>query len=307
MLLSLLLLAACAPPEDSAAPTPAVLSLATQNAGTSTSMAVVSDSPDDATRAEAEAWYDNNLCRTGSEAILRDTLAAEQPDLFFLQEAWHQPNCDEEGRPPEMAEAPWVCSAGDGWQMERLLPDDWSWACAAGYPDNCLTFSPSLATPAGCDGRDCSALLLPSPAPCGAEGRIAYLPLDTAAGPLVAVVVHTNAGVFADDIDCRAAQLQGIQEVLAALPTATSVAMAGDFNLDPAVFEGADAAAYAALMEAVGLTELDQPEDTHRVSHMRLDHVLVRGAAVAKPACSVRFLDAQAEEQMMDHGWVGCR
>ena len=302
----ILLLAACTAGDDSAASTPAVQSLATQNTGTSTSLSVVSDSPDEDVRAEAEAWYGNNLCRLGTEAILRDTIVAEEPDLLFLEETWYQPNCDAEGRPPEMAQDPWVCSAGDGWQLERLLPAEWSWACAAGYPDNCLAFAPGLAPATGCDGRDCSALMVSNPAACGPDGRIAYLELDTAAGPLVAVVVHTSAGITLDDMDCRAAQLESIQAVLATLPAETSIAMAGDFNLDTDLFDGADAQAYAELIAALGLTELEQSEETHRVSHLRIDHLLVRGPAVAQPACTVRFLDAEADEQMMDHGWVGC-
>jgi hypothetical protein len=308
MLLPLLLLA-CQPPLDTGeAPAPAVASLATQNTGTTTWLDVVADSPSEELRQVCSDWYDNNLCVEGTETLVGAAVVEDAPDLLFLQEVWDQRNCAEAGRPDEVNEAPYACSLGDDPQPARLLPTDWWWGCAAGYPDNCIAFPPSTATPAGCDGQDCSALVEDLDAGCGSVGRIATWALETEAGPLVAVVVHTNAGAFEDDIACRARQLEAIQVVLEALPAETSIAMAGDFNLDPALYEGADAEAFRSLVEALGLRWLEGYEESHRISHVKLDHLLVRGPALPSELdCTARYLDEGEPDVMLDHAWVGCR
>jgi len=125
---------------------------------------------------------------------------------------------------------------------------------------------------------------------------------------LVAVVVHTSAGMEADDVTCRADQLGSIQAVLEAYPSDTSIVMAGDFNLDPEYYTGADAEAMGDLAETLGLETLETDGETHRISHVRLDWVLVRGGAVASEmGCAVRFLDEGEDDLMLDHGWVMCR
>jgi endonuclease/exonuclease/phosphatase (EEP) superfamily protein YafD len=124
----------------------------------------------------------------------------------------------------------------------------------------------------------------------------------------VAVVVHTNAGAFEDDIACRAQQLVHIRGVLAALPAETSIAMAGDFNLDPELYQSEDAAAFEALVAELGLSRLGGYQESHRISHVTLDHLLVRGPALAlEPSCEARYLDEGEPEVMLDHAWVMCR
>lgn len=298
---------ACQPAADTGTE-PALLSIATQNTGTTTYLDLVADSPSEEVRQVCSDWYENNLCLAGTEALLAEAVTQDAPGLLFLEEVWEQSGCDDPERPAEVNEAPFVCSQGVARQPSRLLPPGWWWGCAAGYPDNCIAFPPSLATPTGCDGQDCSALVVSNPAGCGSDGRIAYWELETTAGSLVAVVVHTAAGMFEDEIACRVAQLESIQAVLGALPADTSIAMAGDFNLDPEYYESADAVAFVAMVEALGLTWLGGYEESHRISHVRLDHVLVRGPAVASGlACEARYLDEGGPDVMLDHAWVVCR
>ncbi len=310
MLLPMLLALACSPsPDDSAAPVLAsVGSVATQNTGTTTYLDLVADSPSEEVREICSTWYDNNLCVAGTEALLAEAVPQDAPDLLFLQEVWDQSSCDDDDRPGEADVAPFACSLGSDPQPSRVLPADWWWGCAGGYPDNCLAFPPSIATPTGCIGQDCSSLVVSHDLGCGDPGRIASWELQTASGPLLAVVVHTNAGAFEDDIACRALQLEGIAAVLEALPAETSIAMAGDFNLDPDLYQSADAAAFEALVSGLGLAWLAGYEESHRISHVKLDHVLVRGAAVATGlGCEARYLDEGEPDVMLDHAWVVCR
>ena len=301
--------AACQTPDETGGVSPAaVQSIATQNAGTTTYLDLVADSPSEDVREICSDWYGNNLCVEVTEVQLEAAVVDDAPDLLFLQEMWDQAGCDDDDRPGDANEAPFVCSLGSASQLERVLPADWFWGCAGGYPDNCIAFPPTTATPSGCDRQDCSSLVVSNPADCGDEGRIAYWAIDTAAGPLVAVVVHTNAGAFEDDAACRVAQLESIAEVLAALPADTSIAMAGDFNLDPDLYESADAAAFEALVSGLKLAWLGGYDASHRITHVKLDHVLVRGAAVAPElACEARYLDEGEPDVMLDHAWVMCR
>ena len=308
--LCLVALLGCQPSDDSAAVvvTPAVGSVATQNAGTTTYLDLVADSPSEDVREVCSSWYSNNLCVDETELQLAEAVAGETPDLLFLQEMWNQAHCDDDDRPAEVNQAPFVCSLGSDLQPSRVLPGDWWWGCAGGYPDNCIAFPPSLATPSGCEGQDCSALVVSNEAGCGDTGRVAYWELDSADGPLVAVVVHTAAGMFEDDIACRVQQLESIQAVLEALPADTSIVMAGDFNLDPDLYVSDDAAAFSSLGSSLGLSWLGGYDESHRISHVRLDHVLVRGPAVAqKMSCEIRYLDEGQEDVMLDHGWLMCR
>jgi hypothetical protein len=295
-------LAACPPTPASdtdSAPELSLRSLGTLNAGTTTYLDLVADSPSEEVREVCASWYDNNLCLAGTEALVTDAVSLELPDLLFLQEVWDQRGCVEEGRPAEVNAAPYACSLGLEQQPARLLPPDWWWGCA---------FPPSTATPSGCDGQDCSALMDSLEAGCGDAGRIATWAIETAAGPLAAVVVHTNAGAFEDDIACRAQQLQRITEFLAHLPDDHAIAMAGDFNLDPDLYEGEDADMFGAMVEVLGLERLGGYDESHRISHATLDHVLVRGAAVSSEiGCTARYLDEGEPEVMLDHAWVMCR
>ena len=304
-----LVLFGCQPRDDTAAvATPALTSIVTQNAGTTTYLDMVADSPSEEVREVCSDWYGNNLCVEGTELLLADAVTQDAPDLLFLQEIWNQAGCVEEDRPGEANATPFVCSLGLEPQPSRVLPADWWWGCAGGYPDNCIAFPPGTATPSGCSGQDCSSLVVSNPASCGDDGRIATWELDTIAGPMVAVVVHTNAGAFEDDAACRVAQLESIQAVLEALPEDSSIAMAGDFNLDPELYESADAGAFEALVADLGLTWLGGYDQSHRISHVKLDHVLVRGPALAAGmACDARYLDEGEDDVMLDHAWVACR
>jgi len=286
----------------------AVLSLATQNAGTTTYLDLVADSPSEDVREVCSSWYDNNLCLAGTEELVAEAVTTDLPDLLFLQEVWGQRHCDEEDRPGEVNADPFACSLGLDPQLTRVLPADWWWGCAEGYPDNCIAFPPSTATPTGCDGQDCSALVDSLDAGCGDDGRIAGWEIETAAGPLAVVVVHANAGAFEDDIACRAQQLRRVTEFLAHLPDDHALAMAGDFNLDPELYEGEDAVMFGAMVEVLGLTQLGGYEESHRISHVILDHVLVRGVAVdGGQTCDARYLDEGESDVMLDHAWVMCR
>ncbi len=313
---TLALLPGCEPGTTDAgsAPAAALTSLATQNAGTTTWLDLVADSPSEAVRENCSSYYSNNLCWLESEGYLLAAVEDDGPDLVFLQEMWDMPGCHEVERPDEVNQAPYACG-GSGSQLERVLPEGYDYACAAGYPDNCIAFrqgtmelrSPE-GTQASCDGRDCSDFLVSNPADCGGDGRIAWMSADTEAGALALVVVHAAAGAVAEDLECRAAQLQSIQAVLEALPEDTSIAMAGDFNLDPEIYEGVDAQTFAELQESLGLTRLEADQATHLISHVSLDHLLIRGPVVAGDlSCKVRFLDEGQQDTMFDHGFVSCR
>lgn len=304
--------AACTPVGDTGGDSPGLTRVVTQNAGTTTYLSLVADEPDEDVRQRCADWYDNNLCLLASEDLLAQALAEPVPQLLFLEEMWDQAGCDDPGRPEAVAEDPYACGL-EGSQWERVIPQDLDYGCASGYPDNCIAWDPLQFQPVGppgaapCQGRDCSSLLVSNPAGCSVDGRIAYLEGEAETGPLVAVVVHTSAGVDADDVACRAAQLASIQQVLLALPQDTAIVMAGDFNLDPEIYTGDDAAAFSDLLQTVGLERLPTDAPTHRITQVTLDHLLVRGAAFSTQAeCQVRFLDEDQQQIMFDHGFVSC-
>ncbi len=285
-----------------------VARVATQNAGTSRFLDLLERTP---LRPTCEETYSNNLCTVDTEAALGATVAAFAPDIQMFEEVFDQRRCAETDWPPEASAAPFACSAGATPQLERVLPPDYAWGCAAGYPDNCIAFRPAVFVPvdaggadAACAGRDCSALVVSNPAPCGRDGRLAYLRGRTAHGRTVLVVVHTNAGT---DRDCRAQQLQAIEAVLLAEPADTAIFMAGDFNFDPVAEQGADRDAFDTLVQAVGLTRLADDGNTHRLYQADLDLVLVRGWPAATTAtCHVAFADEGQSPLMLDHAYVAC-
>jgi len=287
-------------------------SVATQNAGTTRFLDFLAASP---LRPLCTEWYGNNLCTVDSEAALAAALAEARPDVLMLQEVWDQRGCGADGRPAEADAEPFSCSAGDAHQLERVLPADYRWACATGYPDNCVAFVPSAlsperdGSPAACAGRDCSVAVHDVQAGCSRDGRIAWLEGRTAEGPAALVVVHTLAGPpGGEDEACRAQQLDAAREALAALPPETLLLMAGDFNFDPAGSDGPDAAALAALREELGLARLPDDGPTHRMLGTDLDLVLARGwPAGAGATCRVGFVDEGAEVPMFDHALVDCR
>lgn len=289
-----------------------IRSIATQNAGTSTTMDLLAISD---VRPTCADWYSNNLCVTTSEADLAARILEHAPDIQMLQEVWNPANCDEDGRPAEANAAPYVCSLPGVSQAARLLPDGYAWSCSRDYPDDCIAFRTDVFVPeppAGggpaCDGADCTAAMESLVAPCGQAGRISYLPGTGASGATVFVVVHTNAGPDASDKACRGQQISALQEVLVALPPATALFVAGDFNFDPVEHAGADVDAYKALLAATGLARLPDDGPTHRILGQDLDLVLVRGwEAAATAACHVQVTDPDREVPMFDHVYVSCR
>jgi len=309
-------LSACAD-EDAATPAPQDLSeplaaVATQNAGTTRllDMRVVSELRPICTDA-----YDNNLCTLDSEALLAALIDAERPDVLFLQEMWDQRRCGEEARAAEVDAAPFACGAGGGSQTARVLPDGYRWACAEGYPDNCIAFRPAVFVPVGADGvaadcpdGDCSAAMRSVGSECARIGRIAWLPGATTEGPATLVVVHTNAGPFDGDKACRGLQLEALGDALAAEVELGELIMAGDFNFDPQTAEGPDVEALAALMERFGLVRLPDDGPTHRILNGDLDLVLTDvGGWGDGRTCSVTFADEGAAVPMFDHAFVSCR
>ena len=299
------ILGRCAARPAAAAPS---LVVATQNAGTTPFMDLLVPSP---LRETCESWYDNNLCTLASEAHLGEALVELQPDLLFLQEVWEQGGCADPDRPGEVNDAPFACGAGAGSQLGRVLPaGDYRWACADGYPDNCVAFRAGALEPAGgaCLARDCSAAMVSVEAACGEPGRIAYLRGDTAEGPLTAVVVHTHAGIDAADAQCRRDQLDALRQVLVGeVPAGERVVVAGDFNLDPSEHTGVDVDAFVALLDAVGLAALASAGPSHRILGQTLDLVLVRGFAAAQgEPCAVALVDEGDPLPMFDHALVWC-
>jgi len=297
-----LLLAACPPSE------PEPLVLATQNAGTTTWLDLVATEPPPEARQVCADWYDNNLCRVDSEAHLATALDEEAPDLILLQEVWDQSGCAEPTRPDEVDLDPYACSAGSGPQLERVLHEDHDWACAAGYPDNCVAFRRDLFEPdTPCDGRDCSAQMVSNPSPCGPDGRIAWLPGSTEAGAAIAVVVHASAGVGGESTACRADQLRSATAALASEPPETRLFVAGDFNFDPTLVEGDDATALTEMIHTLDLVPLVVDAPTHRISLVQLDHVLVRAPELDRARCTTRFVDDGEQVTLFDHALVTCR
>jgi hypothetical protein len=289
-----------------------IRSIATQNAGTSTTLDLLALSD---VRPTCSEWYSNNLCVATSEADLAARILQQSPDVQMLEEIWKPANCAASDRPAEVNAAPYVCSLPGASQAARLLPAGYAWSCSRDYPDDCIAFRTDAFVPdppAGggpaCDGTDCTAAMVSLVASCGPAGRLSYLPGTGAAGPTVLVVVHTNAGPDASDKACRGEQLAALQAVLAALPASTALFVAGDFNFDPVEHSGADVDAYKALLAATGLARLPDDGPTHRILGQDLDLVLVRGwDLAAQAACHVQVTDPDREVPMFDHEYVSCR
>ncbi len=305
------------PDEDRPCP---ITRIATQNAGTTTTLSLVASEPSEDVRAVCADWYSNNLCLLSAEIALHNAILQEAPDLLFLQEMWHQPGCADPARPEETGEAPYVCAADasplERSQLGRVLPENYLFACAHEYPDNCIafregTFLPLDAdgSPAQCDGVDCSAHMIDNPASCGRDGRLAYLRGTTAEGPAIAVTVHTNAGINEDDRLCREHQLQAIEEVLLAESEGSAIFMGGDFNLSTEPpNDMADEAAFDKLNASLGLTPLPVDGVTHLLAPMQLDRILLRTQAPASPAaCTRLFLNPSEDNAIFDHAFVTCR
>lgn len=275
----LLLALACSAP---------ITSVATQNTGTTPWLSLVSDQPDEEVRASCEEHYDNNLCLSTTEEHLASALAADLPDVVFLQEVWDSGRCQSS----ELTEAPYACSQ-EGPQLDRVLPEGWSWGCAQGYPDTCLAWSEAVFQAQG-EVEDLVA-------DCGPPGRVAMV---QGRGALL-VSVHLNAGATDDDALCRVAQLGALEERLLAEPADTDLLVGGDFNFDPSLSNQADVAAFDSLINSVGLEALPVDDSTHRISLIQLDHLLARGLEL-QGGCEVGFADEGTGQTMLDHALVRC-
>jgi len=291
-----------------------VASLATQNAGTTLFLGYLAESP---LRTDCDDWYVDDLCTLDTEAAVAAALAEERPDVVMLQEVWDQTRCAEEGRPDRVGEPPFVCAAGGGHQLGRVLPEDYSYACAPGRRDalTCVTWRSAVFQPEppdagapGCRDRDCSEWLQAVETECDRGGRLAWLRGRSAHGPTALAVFHPKAGFKDPDITCRAQQLQEASEALALFPADGMLVVAGDFNLNPDGEAGPDVQALQALLERHGLTRLPTAGPTHHLLEMQLDMVLTRAwPPAAEASCDLRFLDVEADVPMLDHAFVVCR
>ena len=300
--------------DEVAADEGAITKVATQNAGTTSFLDLVASEPPLEVRQNCTEYYSNNLCLVESEQILLSAIETDQPDVVFLQEMFNQEECADVTRPAEVNEAPYACGAGDSPQIERVLPDGYSYGCATGYPDNCIAFRDNLfeltapdGVSASCDGIDCSTFMVSNPAECSVDGRIAYLQGESEGVPFVLVVVHANAGVNPEDAECRRAQLESIEAVLLEKSSDTPLVIAGDFNLDPNLYATEDAVAFIDMLDSLKLTWLPVDGNTHLISQIKLDHVLTRGLlGLGGADCSVRFLDEGEDHVLFDHAFVLC-
>ena len=284
--------------------------IATQNVGTTPFLKILAASPH---RQACEEWYDNNLCTMDVEVAFGAVVQADRPDVLMLQEVWDQRRCDEPRRPEEARKEPYACALGKLHQLERILPVEYHYACATGYPDNCIAFLPDVFVPEADDAtatgaeRDQSGAMRPVQADCGRPGRIAWLRGQSTSGTTVLVVVHTNAGFSVDDGECRGLQLAALRSDLMDLPADAAIFVAGDFNFDPSTAEGPDADALAALVEDLSLVRLRGSGPTHRLLKSELDHIWVRGWQLGeKASCQVIYPDEADAVPMFDHGYVTC-
>jgi len=286
--------------------------VATHNVGTTLFLAMKAESPQ---RQVCDEWYVDDLCTLDTEATVAAALVRERPDVLMLQEVWDQARCAEEGRPDLVGEPPYVCSAGDGHQLLRVLPDGYRFACASARRDSqtCVAWRPGVFAPGdgetdGCEERDCTAWLTPLETECTRGGRLAWLRGESELGPTALVVVHPKAGFKDTDIECRARQLGELSEEIEGFAADGALLVAGDFNLNPDGEPGPDVLALRALLDAHGLTRLPATGFTHQILEMQLDLVLTRGwPPAAEARCAVELLDADAEVTMLDHAFVVCR
>ncbi len=291
-----------------------LLHMANQNAGTTPTLDLIAPSP---LRSNCANWYGNDLCTVDSEAVIGTAVAERMPDVMMLEEVWDQTRCTEPDRPAETYEPPYACSAGDGHQVARLLPDGYSFACSTAERDAmaCVTFRDAVFVPraddggdAECPDRDCSPLLQRVEHDCEHEAHMSYLRGRTADGPTTLVVMHLYVDLTEEDDDCRAQQLQATQAALATLPEDEGIVIAGDFNLDPDQWEGPDVDALAEMVSTLQLQRLETGGPTHMLLDLTIDLLFTRGWDSAdSAACEVTFLDEGSDEPMIDHALVACR
>ena len=282
--------------------TPPVI-IISQNAGTTPLMDALEETP---LRAICEEYYSNNLCLLDSEQALAAALQQDGPTLALFQELWSREAwCAAADRPEEAQTEPFAC-AGQGPQLERVLPEGLSWTCSAGYPDNCIAWDSERFVPEiGCTERDCGEQLEDLSSSCAPPGRIALLEGTLDGVPTTVVVVHTRAGFTSEERACRVEQLEGLAVRLQA-SSAARIVVAGDFNLNPDETAPTDSQAFHTMLDAVGLRRVEDDGDTFRLIEQDLDAVAVLGLPDVL-ACSVRFVDEDISPWMFDHGMLSCR
>ena len=290
-----------------------VLRLANQNAGTTPFLDLLGESE---LREPCDDWYCNDLCTTSTEARIAGQVEASAPDVMMLEEVWDMTRCSDPDRPPEMNEPPYACSGGDGHQLTRVLPDDYSFACVHGERDSsaCIAFRSAVFEPLSpegepdpCGGRDCSALITDLESECEQEGVMAFLRGTTQHGPTTLALAHLFLDFSADDEVCRAQQLSALQAALTALPEDELLILAGDFNLDPLRWEGEDVDALEELIDVLDLQRLPDDTISHLILDITIDLLFTRGWPGEDDArCELTFLDETSPEPMLDHAFVAC-
>jgi len=293
-------------------------SLATLNAGTHPLLDLIEESP---VREICDIWYGNDLCTTDAEALVADAIAAEMPDVLLLQEIWDQTRCDDPVMPAASTEPPFVCSAGEAHQLERLLPREYDFACGADVPISrdalsCIAFKRSVFTPLGppgsdaaCLGRDCSGLLEVLEPECDTQwGKIIMLRGRAETGPAVLVSIHLFIDISWPDLLCQAEQVEVLGDTLAGLSDDTLMIVGGDFNLDLRLpIPGARSLAGMQAEQALELLG-DTGRTNQVIPWLRLDMIFTRSwEASVDATCEVTFLNPDAGPPMIDHGLVMCR
>ncbi len=283
--------------------------LANQNAGTTPFLDMLGESD---LREPCDDWYCNDLCTVDTEATIAAQVEATAPDVIMFEEVWDMTRCGDPDRPAEYQVAPYACSAGDGHQLTRVLPEGYSFACVHGERDStaCVAFRDAVfqpLSPADCSGRDCSALITDLESECEHEGVTAFLRGTTELGPTTLAIAHLFIDFSGADELCRVQQLSVLEEALAALPADEVLVLAGDFNLDPLRWEGEDVDTLNGMVEDLGLRRLPDDTISHLILDITIDLLFVRGwPGQDEATCELTFLDEGAAEPMLDHAFVIC-
>jgi hypothetical protein len=241
----------------------------------------------DAHAAENAAKYSNNLAWNPAEQALAQFIAERKPAIVAFQELYYDPWCADIEVDPQFD---FVCNEyeADGpLQIERLLGDDYSVACAGGHPDNCVGVLKQFGFLPECGGAGpCLEGLagMAPPSGCTSGARVGTALVELNDGRQLAVVnAHTVAGMTTENMACRKEHFQQIFEDRGdGNPAAFGPAnlIMGDMNTDPFLLAGADpSATYLASKVGPGKafhfvsSDSQVGPDTH-ATPMKLDHVI---------------------------------
>ncbi len=236
-----------------AAPSPFVV--VTINGGTSPGRRHDDDEAPDLPPYTAETssivdeFYQNSLSWNPAEAALAGWLATTAPDIAVFQEIFHDPWCQDIDR-PEDEPLDLVCNGYTPQrplQVQRLLGDEYQFACGARKPDICIAVRASFGTIVGCDSPGCviewdGAVPLSG---CTSRDRIGRVLVTRPDGSSINIIGwHGTSGALPEDAACRADQLRLVFEDAGAgeplLRPEMPNLLAGDFNFDPELFVGDD-------------------------------------------------------------------